>query len=99
MVNNKSTNNNLIRRGIQSTNLSKLRSKATSKSANETDSQLSRIFGNRYEIPLDFTFLTDQHPFYPYIYNEDITIDLYFQKPSLVINSGVTSVITDYKII
>jgi hypothetical protein len=89
---------NLIRRGIQSLNLNKLRSNATSGTANPTDTRLQRIFKNRYEIPLDFTFLTDQHPFYPYIYKEDIEIDLYFQRPTLVINSGTTTVITDYNL-
>ncbi len=85
---------NLIRRGIQSLNLSKLRSGASSGTANQNDTRMTRIFGNKYEIPLDCTFLTDQHPFYPYIYNEDVTIDLYFQKHNLVINSGTTSVTT-----
>jgi hypothetical protein len=90
---------NLVRRGIQSPNLSKLRSGASSAlttDANEV--RLNRIFGNRYEIPLDFSFLTDQHPFYPYIYKEDVEIDLYFQKASLVINSGTTTVVTDYNL-
>ena len=90
---------NLVRRGVQSLNLSKLRSGATSASTtNDEENRLNRIFGNKYEIPLDFTFLTDQHPFYPYIYKEDIEIDLYFQKPSLVINSGITTVVTDYNL-
>jgi hypothetical protein len=91
--------NNLIKRGIQKTNLSKLRSNAKSGTANATDTRLKRIFGNKYEIPLDFTFFTDQHPFYPFIYKEAIEIDLYFQKPNLVINSGTTSAVThDYKL-
>jgi len=89
---------NLIRQGIQSTNLSKLRSKATSGTSNASDAQLNRIFGNKYEIPLDCTFLTDQHPFYSYIYKEDIEIDLYFQKPNLIINSTDSSVATDYNL-
>jgi hypothetical protein len=90
---------NMVRRGIQTPNLSKLRpgaSSATSTDANEN--RLSRIFGNKYKIPLDFTFLTDQHPFYLYIYKEDIEIDLYFQKASLVINSGTTTIVTDYNL-
>ena len=56
---------NSIRSGIQSTNLSKLRSGAPSGTANATDTRLKRIFGNKYELLLDCTFLTDQHPFYP----------------------------------
>ena len=56
---------NSIRRGIQSTNLSKLRSGATSGTAIASDTRLKRIFGNKYELLLDCTFLTDQHPFYP----------------------------------
>ena len=71
---------NSIRRGIQSINLSKLRSDAISETANASDIRLKRIFGNKYELLLDCTFLTDQHPFYPYIYKEDIEFYLYFQK-------------------
>lgn len=90
---------NLIREGIQTPNLSKLRSNATSAvTTDPSENRLDRIFNTRYEIPLDFTFLTDQHPFYPYIYDEDIEISLYFQRPGLVINSTVTSVITDYNL-
>ncbi len=89
---------NLIRRGIQTTNLSKLRSNATSGTANASDTRLNRIFGNKYEILLDCTFLTDQHPFYPFIYKEGIVIDLYFQEPNLVINSSTTSVKTNYNL-
>ena len=90
---------NMVRRGIQTPSLSKLRSGASSAvTTDANENRLSRIFGNKYEIPLDFTFLTDQHPFYPYIYKEDIEIDLYFQKASLVINSGTTTVVTDYNL-
>ena len=87
---------NSIRSGIQSTNLSKLRSGATSRTANATDTRLKRILGNKYELLLYCTFLTDQHPFYPYICKEDIEIDLYFQKPGLLINLTTTTVVTDY---
>ena len=89
---------NSIRKGIQSLNLNKLRSNASSGTANPAETRLDNIFGNKYEIPLDCTFLTDQHPFYPYIYKEDIEIDLYFQKPSLVINSTDTNAVTDYNL-
>ncbi len=89
---------NLVRQGIQTESLSKLRSNAKSGTANRADTQLTRIFGNKYEIPLDCTFLTDQHPFYPYIYKEDIEIDLYFQKPNLIINSTDSSAVTDYNL-
>ena len=89
---------NSIRRGIQSTNLSKLRSGATSGTAKASDTRLKRIFGHNYEFLSDCTFLTDQHPFYPYIYKEDIEIDLYFQKSSLLINSTDVEVVTDYNL-
>ena len=39
---------NSVRRGIQSTNLSKLRSGVTSWTANASDTRLNRIFGNKY---------------------------------------------------
>ena len=86
---------NSIRRGIQSTNLSKLRSGATSGTAYANNTRLKRIFENKYELLLDCTFLTDQHPFYPYIYKENIEIDLYFQKSSLLINSTDAEVVTE----
>jgi hypothetical protein len=89
---------NLIRRGIQSENLSKLRSGASSGTLNAIDTKLKRIFANKYEIPLDCTFLTDQHPFYPYIYKEDIEIDLYFQRPNSIINSTSNTAVTDYNL-
>lgn len=89
---------NLIRKGIQSLNLSKIRSGAKSGTSNSNDSRLNRIFGTRYEIPLDCSFLTDQHPFYPYIYKEDIEIDIYFNKPSFVINSTSSSAEPDYSL-
>ena len=89
---------NMIRRGIQSVNLRKLRSGATSGVANEVDSQLAKIYENVYEIPLDFTFLSEQHPFYEYIHRNKITIDLYFNEPKLVINSTDKSAITDYQL-
>ena len=56
---------NSIRREIQSKNVSKLRSGATSGTANASDTRLKRIFGNKYELLLDCTFLTDQYPFHP----------------------------------
>ena len=56
---------------------------------------MERSFENKYELLLDSTFLTDQHSFHAYMYNEDIDIDFYFQKPSLLINSTTTTVITD----
>ena len=89
---------NSIRRGIQSTNLSKLRSDATSGTVNVSDIRLKRIFGNKYELLSDCTFLTDQHPFYPYMYKEDIEIDLYFQNSSLFVNSTDAEVMTDYNL-
>lgn len=91
---------NMIRQGIQSKSLSKLRSRPDKLNGAETagDLQINRVFGNKYEIPLDCSFLTDQHPFYSYIYKEEIEIDLYFQKPNLIINSTEKETITDYNL-
>ena len=87
---------NSIRRRIQLKKLSKLISGATSGTANASDTRLKRIFGNKYELLLDSKYLTDQHPFYPCIYKEDIKIDLNFEKSSLLINSTDAEVVFDY---
>ena len=87
---------NSIRRGIQSTKLSKLRLGATSGSANAGDNRLKRIFENKYKRLLDCTMLTNQHSFYPYIEKEDIEIDLYYQISSLLISSTDAKIVTDY---
>jgi hypothetical protein len=87
---------NLIDKGIQSTNLAKLRSGAKSASENDSDTELKRVLGNKYEIPLDYAFLLDHHPFYPYIYNEDITFEFNLQDPDLIINSTDPLAKTDY---
>ena len=41
---------NAIRREVQSTNLLKLRSGATSGTAKTSDTRLTKIFGNKYEL-------------------------------------------------
>ena len=44
---------NSVRSDIKSNNLSKLRSGATSGTANAADTRLKRMFGNKYELLLD----------------------------------------------
>ena len=71
---------NSIRRGIQSTNVSKLKSYATSGTANAGDTRLQRIFRNKYELLLHCTFVTDQYPFDPYIWWRRYTNWFIFKK-------------------
>ena len=90
----------LIRRGISEINVRKLRSNASSASTtNSSDNRINKIYGNKYEILLnDCSFLTDQHPFYPYIYKEQIEYDIYFNPQNLVIDKTTAADSSNYNL-
>lgn len=89
---------NMIRNGVSTLDIRQARAKASSAKSHDMHDRINKIYGNRYEILLDCTFLTDQHPFYPYIYTEGIQIELYLNKPELVINSTDPTAKTNYNL-
>jgi len=90
---------NSIRHGISTLNIRKLRASATSAVATNTiENSVNRIFGKKFVIPLRFSAFTDHHPFYPYIYREEIEFYIYFAKASTVIAQTAGPITADYNI-
>lgn len=83
---------NMIFQGVQSTNLRKLRSKASSADTTiEQDNIINQVFENRYMIPLDLEIYTDHIPFYPNALKVGFVEELTFAPLSnVIVSSDVT---------
>ena len=92
---------NMVYRGIESTNVAKLRTQAgdANESANDgKDKAIADAYGNRYCIPLDVDVLTSHHPFYPSGFKQPLTYEITFNDHDKVVDStddGATYAIND----
>ena len=69
---------NMLREGIQSTDLNKIRSGAGDKKTSGVDEEnaLNAVYGTKYRINLDHPILTDHGVFYPQALYNDLVFDL-----------------------
>ena len=68
----------MIREGIQSEDLCKIRSNAGDKKTSgvDTEKKLNQIYGSKYRIRLDHEILTDHGVFYPQALYDDLVFEL-----------------------
>ena len=69
---------NMLREGIQSTVLNKIRSGAGDKATSSVDAEnaLNAVYGTKYRINLDHSILTDHGVFYPQALYNDLVFEL-----------------------
>ena len=68
---------NMLRKGVQSTDLNKLRSDAGNKdTSNAGRNALNAVYGTKYRINLDHSILTDHGVFYPQALYNDLVFEL-----------------------
>ena len=69
---------NMLREGIQSTDLNKIRSGAGDKKTSGVDEEnaLNAVYGTKYRINLDHSILTDHGVFYPQALYNDLVFEL-----------------------
>ena len=69
---------NMLREGIQSDDLNKIRSGAGDKKTSGVDAEnkLNAVYGTKYRINLDHPILTDHGVFYPQALHNDLVFDL-----------------------
>ena len=69
---------NMLREGIQSTDLNKIRSGAGDKKTSGVDEEnaLNEVYGTKYRINLDHSILTDHGVFYPQALYNDLVFEL-----------------------
>ena len=69
---------NMLREGIQSTDLNKIRSGAGDKKTTGVDAEkaLNAVYGTKYRINLDHSILTDHGVFYPQALYNDLVFEL-----------------------
>ena len=69
---------NMLRKGIQSTDLNKIRSGAGDKKTSGVDEEnaLNSVYGTKYRINLDHSILTDHGVFYPQALYNDLVFEL-----------------------
>ena len=81
----------MIREGIQSEDLSKIRSNAGDKKTSGVDAEkkLNQIYGSKYRIRLDHEILTDHGVFYPHIYlYDDLVFELTLSDAAQVVKGS-----------
>ena len=69
---------NMLREGVQSTDLNKIRSGAGDKKTSGVDEEnaLNEVYGTKYRINLDHSILTDHGVFYPQALYNDLVFEL-----------------------
>ena len=98
---NSGRSKNMVYRGIEPSNVAKLRTEARNgvESANDgKDKAIADAYGNRYCIPLDVDILTSHHPFYPSGFKQPLTYEITFNDNDKVVDStddGATYAIND----
>jgi len=87
----KAKRDNMIFEGIQSPEISKLRSGHTASPVVANDTTLSEVFDKKYKIPLDFELLTDHAPLYKIAIEEDIIFEITLAANKEVLVSADTT--------
>ena len=81
---------NMVPEGIQSENLSKIRSNAGDKPTSSVadENKLTEIYGTKYRINLDHEILTDHGVFYPQALYNDLVFEVTLAPASQVVKGG-----------
>ena len=81
---------NMVPEGIQSENLSKIRSNAGDKptSSVAAENKLTEVYGTKYRINLDHQILTDHGAFYPQALYSDLVFQVTLAPASQVVKGG-----------
>ena len=83
---------NMLREGIQDTDLNKLRSDAGDKdTSNAGRNTLNAVYGTKYRINLDHPILTDHGVFYPQALYNDLVFELTLATASQVVKGSDTT--------
>ena len=80
----------MVRKGIQSEDLCKIRSNAGDKKTSGVDAEnkLNKIYGSKYRIRLDHEILTDHGVFYPQALYEDLVFELTLSDAAQVVKGS-----------
>ena len=84
------TRGNMVAEGIQSKKLSQIRSKAGDKptSGVEDETELEKVYKNKYRINLDHQILTDHGVFYPQALYQDLVFELVLAPADQVVKGS-----------
>ena len=87
----KEERDNMLLEGIQSVNLSKIRSGAGDKPTSGVAAENKLVYKKKYKIRLDSQILTDHGVFYPQALYNDLTFDLTLAQPGHVVRGSDTT--------
>ena len=81
---------NMLREGIQSTDLNRIRSGAGDKKTSSVDEEnaLNAVYGTKYRINLDHPILTDHGVFYPQALYNDLVFEITFASAHEVVKGS-----------
>ena len=84
------TRGNMVSKGIQSENLSKIRSGAGDKPTSEVaeENKLEKVYGKKYRINLDHQILTDHGVFYPQALYTNLVFELVLAPANKVVKGS-----------
>ena len=90
----------MVREGIQSEDLCKIRSNAGDKKTSgvDTENKLNQIYGSKYRIRLDHEILTDHHVFYPQALYDDLVFELMLSDAAQVVKGSDPTKLTNIQI-
>ena len=91
---------NMLREGIQSVDLCRIRSNAGDKKTSGVDEEntLNTVYGTKYRINLDHPILTDHGVFYPQALYNDLVFELTLAPAHQVVKGATTSNTLGYKL-
>ena len=91
---------NMLREGIQSVDLCRIRSDAGDKKTSGVDEEnkLNTVYGSKYRINLDHPILTDHGVFYPQALYNDLVFELTLAPAHQVVKGATSANILGYKL-
>ena len=91
---------NMLREGIQSVDLNRIRSGAGDKKTSGVDEEnaLNAVYGTKYRINLDHPILTDHEVFYPQALYNDLVFELTLAPAHEVVKGTTSSNVLGYKL-
>ena len=91
---------NMLREGIQSVDLNRIRSGAGDKKTSGVDEEnaLNAVYGTKYRINLDHPILTDHGVFYPQALYNDLVFELTLAPAHEVVKGTTSSNVLGYKL-
>ena len=91
---------NMLREGIQSVDLNRIRSGAGDKKTSGVDEEnaLNAVYGTKYRINLDHPILTDHGVFYPQALYNDLVFELTLAPAHEVVKGPTSSNVLGYKL-